>query len=148
MFGRGKRNSSQQEAAKNAALEIGDKMNDGTIYAGISPTTHQRMYAEPARWTPSTHAKDFYEAATYAKALQVGDKHDFRVPDKEELNVLFQNRAKGALKDTFNSDGTEIDGYYWSSTLGKIRGAWCQRFTTGEQECCPTDVLTSVRCVR
>jgi hypothetical protein len=33
--------------ATNSPPKIGDEMEDGTIYAGISPKTHQQIYVTP-----------------------------------------------------------------------------------------------------
>ena len=89
-------------------LAVGDKMPDGTIFAGISPDTHQPMYAVPA---DASISMDFNEAAKYAAKLDAHGHEDWRVPTKAELDVLFQNREKGALKGTFNS-GADVTCYY------------------------------------
>ncbi len=137
-------NDTAIKAAK-AALEIGDVMKDGTIYAGISPDTNQPMYAAPA---DAPMSMDFNKAAKYATGLQVGDKKDFRVPSKAELNVLFQNREKGALKGTFNLTGSTPAGWYWSGTPNYGINAYGQRFSDGLQGSYGRNDVSSVRCVR
>ena len=131
-------------SAAKAALEIGDKMADGTIYAGISPDTKRPMYAAPA---DAPRNMTFNKAEKYAKNLEVGGKKGFRVPTKAELDVLFQNREKGALKGTFNLTGLDPDGYYWSSTPGSDISAWAQRFSDGDQNGDDRYDDSSVRCV-
>ena len=139
-------------------IQIGDKMKDGTIFAGISPDTKQPMYAASA---DSDFRMDFNLAVKYAKDLEVGDKKDFRIPSKAELNVLFQNSEKGALKGTFNLTGSCPDSYYWSSTrCDRVKPLmkWAQRFSDGALYGFPYNPLTyddpssygdySVRCVR
>ena len=139
--------AAEERAAEAAANpKIGDAMPDGTIYVGISPTTNKPMYAALA---DAPVSMDFNAAAEYAKSLEVGAKKDFRVPSKEELNVLFENREKGALKGTFNLTGLFPAGYYWSSTPNFDDYAYGQRFSDGAQ----LDFFTrgfdsSVRCVR
>jgi hypothetical protein len=54
-------NDTAIKTAKDA-LEIGDKMADGTIYAGISPDTNKPMYAAPA---DAPMSMDFNAAAKY-----------------------------------------------------------------------------------
>ena len=104
--------------------EVGDEMPDGTIYAGISPDTHEPLYARP-RDESGTYR--FNEAAAYAKTTGNG----FRAPSKGELNVLWENRNKGKLKGTFNETGTyTAGGWYWSSTPDGRNAAWAQRFST------------------
>lgn len=133
-------------AAGKAALEVGDKMEDGTIFAGISPNTNQPMYALPA---DASLTRTFNEAKEYAAtAVDAKGNKGFRVPTKEELNVLFQNREKGALKGTFNLTGSYSDGWYWSSTSYTDDGAWCQRLSDGRQYGTNRNHLLSVRCVR
>ncbi|MCE9506807.1 MAG: DUF1566 domain-containing protein [Alphaproteobacteria bacterium] len=135
---------------ENAKQKIGDRMEDGTIYAGISPDTNQPMYAAPV---DASMSMDFNAAAKYAKDLDIGGKRDFRVPTKAELNVLYQNREKGALKGTFNLINCLIDrraptDYYWSSELTGYGDACVQRFCSGSQGISDMESVLSVRCVR
>ena len=127
---------------------VGTEMPDGTIYAGISPDTNQLMYAAPA---DAPISMDFNAAAKYAKGLQVGDKKDFRVPSKAELDVLFRNREEGALKGAFNLTGAFPASYYWSSTTIVDGGDNCgcyQRFSDGVRHDHYLDRGMSVRCIR
>lgn len=64
-----------------------------------------------------------------------------------ELNVLGENRDKGALKDTFNLAGSDPAVWYWSSTeYGS--GALGQRFSDGTTRWGTEDGVSSLRCVR
>ncbi len=138
--------AAKAEAEAIANTKVGDRMPDGTIYAGISPDTNQRMYAAPY---DAPLSMNFNAAAEYTKVLKVGDKQDFRVPTKAELNVLFENREKGALKGTFNLTGSNPDGWYWSSTPNIIGDlAWGQNFSNGRQDHNIRYGGSSVRCVR
>ena len=106
------------------ALEAGDRIPDGSIYAGVSPDTGKQMFAMP---TDACVAMSFNEAAKYAKKLNTENTlghDDWRVPTKAELNVLFQNKEKGALKATFNVTGSFTAGWYWSSAPGYLYSAW------------------------
>jgi hypothetical protein len=132
-----------------AAPEIGDDMEDGTIYAGISPETHKPMYAT------SDDAPGFYafdEAPKYANNLDAHGHNDFRVPTKNELDVLYENRHKGKLKGTFNETGSDPFGWYCSSSPyeGRVMGpGWVQRFSDGlSPGICLRSSLASLRCVR
>src|SRR5438034_645587 len=73
-----------------AAPRIGDRMPDGTIYAGFSPDSGRPMYAMPAD-APLLMA--FKEAADHAAQLRAHGHRDWRLPTRRELNVLFNNRA-------------------------------------------------------
>ncbi len=142
----------RKDAAEEAARietgipKLGETMADGTIYAGISPTTHQLMFAEPA----GTLTKNFNKAAEYATNLQVGDKHDFLVPDREELQVLFDNRNVRDLKGTFTEAGAGGDDWYRSSRISTHNpgDAWSQCFSDGHQSLYPMDNLSALRCIR
>ena len=125
--------------------EIGCRMPDGTIFAGISPDTNQPMYAAPA---DASICMNFNEAAKYAKNLDVGGKKDFRVPSRAELDVLFQNREKGFLKGTFNTSGDNTEGWYWTSAPEHEIYAWSQRFSDGYKMNDNMYGRSSVRCIR
>jgi hypothetical protein len=122
----------------------GGKMRDGSIYAGISPDTNKRMYTTPAD-APGTYT--WNQAVRYCSALSASGHHDWRVPTLSELAVQFANRADiGA----FNESGKMKDasGYYWSSLQVGDAAAWGQRFSDGLHEDFSKDLVSSVRCVR
>ena len=129
--------------------EVGERMKDGTIFAGISPDTGKPFYAEDAdggeyltmRWkTALGHAAD-----SSAHGLR-----GWRLPTRAELGVMFENRGKGALKGTFNETGFTDAGWYWSSTSPFDFQAVATCFKDGEPYQC--NVLkkpkASVRLVR
>src|SRR4051794_25446714 len=92
----------------------GDRMEDGTIYAGISPDTGEAMYTTPAdapltmRWNA---------AMQYAAKLEAHGHKDWRAPTKAELNVLFRKRA---AIGGFDLSGDDAAGCYWSSTASSL----------------------------
>lgn len=132
---------SKIEAQQNTAPKIGDKMKDGTIYAGVSPDTKKPMYAAP---------EDVRRLASFNSAKKICDKKGFRLPTKDELNVLWQNRDKGALKGTFNqteSDSSSVGLYFSSAPVNPIH-SWSQRFSNGKQFPAFNDDHLSARCVR
>lgn len=126
-------------------LEVGDEMEDGTIYAGISPDTGKPMYATPA---DASGVYDFNGAAKYAKTLEAHGYKDWRVPTKGELNLLYQDRDKGKVKGTFNETGSDLAGWYWSSSPRYSPSAWGQRFSDGTQDDHCRFFFSSLRCVR
>lgn len=136
----------KKDAKTKNALEVGDKMKDGSIFVGISPDTGKQMFAAPA---DAGITKTFNGAAKYAMKLNVikflGHR-DWRVPTRDELNVLFESRDKGALKGTFNLAGLNL---YWSSTPDRSKSyAWVQRFSDGKSDWDHKAGTLSVRCVR
>lgn len=125
-------NDTAVKAAKDA-LEIGDKMADGTVYAGISPTTGNQMFALPA---DESLTMSWRKAMKVAKKKDAHGHKDYRVPDAEELNVLYQNKDKGALKGTFNASCSGDGGRYWSSSsLNTVLDFYArvQRFSDGNR---------------
>jgi hypothetical protein len=111
------------------ASKIGDQMPDGTIYAGISPDTNQPMYATPSD-APLTMTVN--QAKEYAWMLDAQGHHDWRVPTKTELNVLFNNRvAIGGFKIDNPKDQPCTSGWYWSSSHCRFWLGWGLRFGTG-----------------
>jgi Protein of unknown function (DUF1566) len=133
------------EAKLKTAFEVGDEMEDGTIYAGISPDTNKAMYATPED-APGAYA--FKQAAKYAKNLEAHGHHDWRVPTKNELDVLYEKRNKGKLAGTFNLTGSLPAGWYCSSSPGNVITAWAQRFSDGAQGHGFRLGDSSLRCVR
>ncbi len=121
----------------------GERMPDGTIYAGVSPYTGKPMYTTPAD-APLTYI--FSEAKKYAAGLAAHGYHDWRIPKKDELNVLFNNRAAiGGFKNA----GSDHTGWYWSSLQANYGNPWAQRFSDGKQFCLSfADDDSSLRCVR
>lgn len=79
-----------QTKRKDARPEIGTKMPDGTIYAGISPDTHKHMFVS-ALDDEGLHTIE--KARSWAEVLDKNGHNDWRVPSTGELRLLFQNRA-------------------------------------------------------
>ena len=129
-------------ANTNTPPAPGDKMPDGTVFAGISPDTNKPMYATR---TDARLMMKFNEAQKYAANLDAHGHKDWRVPTNAELNVLFNNRAAiGGL----NVTGFGPAGWYWSASPGLKLSAWGQQFSDGYQSKNYTDNPSAVRCVR
>jgi hypothetical protein len=126
-------------------VKPGDKMSDGTVYAGLSDTGGP-MYTPPAD-TPLTMT--FNDAAVYTKKLNAKKylgHDDWRVPTKAELNVLFNNRA---AIGGFDVSGSYPAGRYWSATpYCEFIFVWDQRFNDGAQDGRNEYNHASVRLVR
>jgi len=129
-------------ANNNQALAPGDKMPDGTVFAGIFPDTNKPMYATPA---DASLTMNFNEAQEYATTLDAHGHNDWRVPTKTELNVLFNNRA---AIGRFDISGSKPAGWYWSASPDDKWDAWGQRFSDGCQGYHYKDDRSAVRCVR
>jgi hypothetical protein len=124
--------------------KIGDKMPGGAVYAG--ELDGRDIYTTPA---DALKTYTFNDATDYAATLNK-QKHlghdDWRVPTKDELNLLFSNRA---AIGGFDEAGCDPVGWYWSSTQGEYNlGAWGQRFSDGTQLVSGKVVRVSLRLVR
>ncbi len=124
------------------AHQVGDRMADGTVYAGVSPDTGKAMYTTPA---DAKLTYTFNQARKYAAALDSYGHHDWRVPTRNELNVLFQNRA---AIGGFNISGVRPAGWYWASSPGTNLFGWAQRFSGGNRDYTTGILVSSLRCVR
>ena len=121
----------------------GQRMPDGTVYAGVSPETGKAMFTTAAD-APATCT--FNQAQENAVKLDARGRRDWRVPTKDELNVLYQNRA---AIGGFEESGSELLGWYWSSSPYSHRSAWAQRFSDGHQDYYDGKLnISSMRCVR
>ena len=136
--------SAQQESK----AKIGERLPDGTAYAGISPNTHKPMYTTPV----DAGVYSWKKVGQYCTNLEVDGHRDWRMPSKGELNVLFQNRA---AIGGFDTTGSTPDGSYWSappqgdySTGGDYFSSWLQRFSDGIGFDAGRFNVSSLRCVR
>ena len=111
---------------ESKSLKVGDRMPDGTIYAGISPDTNRPMYLSPFDQfaffdTQSLRYSDI-DKISLSEAFETAgrkDHHghkDWRIPTLMELSVLFNNRA--AFGRIFNATNANEGGKYWTSTDG------------------------------
>ena len=121
---------------------IGDQMPDGTIYAGILPETGKRLFAAPAR-----AFSKFKDAESWAKMTTVHGHKDWRLPTREELNLLFNHRAAigGSPTERYSTAR-----YLWSSSarLNDPSRVWALDFTIGEGTWAHTSNFMSSRVVR
>lgn len=120
----------------------GDKMPDGSVYAGVSPDTGHPLYVVPAD-TPLY--MQFNSAASYAKDLDAHGHHDWRLPTRGELDILFNNRA---AIGGFNQTGDYPQGSYWSCQTQDDPWIWTEKFNYGAQDILHKDQYISTRCVR
>ena len=122
----------------------GGKKPDGTIYAGISPDTNKDLYTTPAD-APGVYT--WSKAIEYCKALSASGRRDWRMPSIGELAVQFNNRADiGGFNETGRMKNAS--GYYWSSLQVGDDDAWGQRFNDGFHEDFSKNQDSSLRCVR
>jgi Protein of unknown function (DUF1566) len=107
------------------ALMVGQKMADGSIFAGLTADGKQQIYTMPADLDVTMK---FNDAAKVVKELNDRNTlghNDWQIPSLTNvLRVLSKNQNEGALKGTFNTSGdqgrgqwgSDYPGWYWSST--------------------------------
>jgi hypothetical protein len=83
---------------------IGDRTNDGTLYAGLSPKTGRAMFTTP---DDAPSLSTLQQAERYAAELSdAKGRKGFQLPERGELSVLWNN---GFTK-------TEGPAEHWSRT--------------------------------
>lgn len=139
--------------------EVGTVMKDGTIYAGVSPETGRMLFVMP-KDAPllmnDNVAKGRIAAMNDGQTL---GHDDWRLPTLGELKVLFENKAKGGLKGTFNEAAERnkpftpprtrtSPSWYRASDQGPGFTTKGLYFNNGEEETLLTIESSSVRYVR
>ncbi len=116
------------EEYKRRETEVGYKMSDGTICAGISLDTQRPIYVAV------NHARQLLplgQAIALAEAISQDTGHSYRVPTSLELRLIFKNRA-AVLRENFSIKAPDAT-WYWSSTLlSKMKQAVAIRFSDGK----------------
>ena len=110
-------------------VSVGDVMPDGTRFAGMSPDDGKPMFTTPA---DAALSYTFNESRGYAaqQNLQFELGHrDWRPPSKNELKVLFKNRAEIG---GFNQSPTNAS-IYWSSKPDYEYDGWGVCFNDGSE---------------
>jgi thioester reductase-like protein len=118
---------------KPKEIKIGTRMEDGCLYAGISPSTGEPMYVAPA-----DEKKHFFtlQLSTPEKARERAAKKsrqtgkEYHVPTRAELQVIFNNRA---AIGGFNESGKWPRSWYRSFDPGTERPDGVMQFSTGDR---------------
>ena len=77
---------------------------------------------------------DFNSVAKSCANLNKGGYGDWYLPSKEELNLMYQNKATINATATANGGSSFVDsGFYWSSTEVDNGDVWFQGFNDGFQ---------------
>lgn len=135
---------SMQTGKPSFVPAAGGRMPDGTVYAGISPDSGNKLYTTPAD-APGVYS--WSQAIDYCKTLSAFGHNDWHVPSLGELALQFANRADiGGFNETGRLKGAS--GYYWSSLQVTDDAAWGQLFSDGFHENFDKNLASSLRCVR
>ena len=106
------------------ALEVGDKAEDGSIYAGT--VNGYKVFAAPLDLTndKAQHLTlTFNDAAAWVKYLN-DNKYlghtDWMIPESEVMGTVQANKDKGFLKESFQEKAKLTNGdapaFYWTAT--------------------------------
>ncbi len=89
------------------------------------------------------------EAVEFCKNLKMGGHHWF-LPNKEELNFIYENlAADGKLLFAYGTHPEKfVATYYWSSSEPNVDGAWLQSMPNGNQDDKHKTLPCMVRAVR
>jgi len=80
-------------------------------------------------------------AANICYQLDLNGYNDWFLPSKDELNILYYQKAAGKV-------GAFVNDFYWSSTECSTSGAWSQSFINGANSSANKDGTYYVRAIR
>jgi hypothetical protein len=123
----------------------GGRRADGTVFAGVSPDSGRPLYVTPADIALTVTFNQAQDHAAALGALAAHGYNDWRLPTKNELKMIFDNRA---AIGGFDQSGVLPGGWYWSLSQDASFSAWCQRFSDGKQAPHGVDMLSALRPVR
>jgi hypothetical protein len=98
-------------AAKEANPNPGQRLQDGRVYMGHSPTTGAQMFLTP---------QDAEKPMTFKEAKEYARSNGLRVPDSAEMKAIQRIIDKGGLKGVFNTIGS-TRSTYWTSDPKKMQ---------------------------
>ena len=114
--------------------KIGDIGPGGGIVFSIEGHTHMEVSNTLGEYNQKN-------AMQIARDYKGGGFSDWRLPSKDELNLIYQNLQKSGLVNIGS-------GRFWSSSdAGGING-WVQRFRDGAQDFVPKLAVNGVRAIR
>ncbi len=100
-------------------VTTGEKMTDGSLYAGLTDDGKYRVFAMPTDLSTTITFNNAAKAVKKLNADRALGHADWQIPTREQLKVLIENKDKGALKGTFSKaagSGPDYSEWYWSST--------------------------------
>lgn len=125
------------------SMELWASCDGWTIYAGarymVTPAWCSNAFSPVCTGTVDTQKYTIDEAKIYCDNLRYWWYTDWRLPSKDELNLLYQNRL---------SIGWFASKIYWSSTEDTYTLRWFQNFETGNQSSEGGYQSELVRCIR
>lgn len=97
-------------------LELGQKMQDGSIYAGRTVSGFiQQIFAMPTDLSATMTFNEAAEAVEKLNAENALGHNDWQIPSLDSLRILQKNQNEGYLKGTFATASSGVCDWYWSS---------------------------------
>lgn len=132
------------------ALLAGQKMADGSIFAGMTADGKSQIYAMPEDLDVTMTFNNAAKAVKQLNNQKALGHDDWQIPSLENVHVLYNNRNEGALKGTFNTSGSASSNkgrsavfpdWYWSSTEDRVNPSdvWVVRVSDGDGGWYPKD---------
>lgn len=122
------------------AVTWNDGSRDWTVVTGLASVTNGET--NTARLAAIAISGYSFNAAEYCENLESHGHKDWYLPARDELAILFNNKA--AIGGFF----TDANAEYWSSTEYSNIFAWAHNFSTGFQNGAVKDNFLRVRCIR
>ncbi len=109
---RTKKEQEEASAEKEANPEVGDQMQDGSVYAGLTADGKRQIFAMPEDFDVKLTFNEAAKRVAELNADHVLGHDDWQIPTLKSLSALQKNQNEGKFNDTFSTKG---EGY-WSST--------------------------------
>jgi len=118
------------------ALMAGQKMADGSVFAGLTADGKSQIYAMPDDLDVTMTFNDAAKAVKKLNNNKALGHDDWQIPAIENVRILQKNQNEGSLKGTFktaSSSGSGYPGWYWSSTEYRVVSSYVHgvRFSDG-----------------
>ncbi len=117
---------------REANPEIGDRMQDGSVYAGLTEDGTQKIFAMPKDLGVTLTFVDAARAVKKLNADEALGHDDWQIGSLDMMRVLQKNQNTSGLKGSFKTAASCGSGYpdrYWSSTRehysASIKGSVC-----------------------
>ncbi len=119
--------------SKQHTLKIGDRLADGSYFAGTSPDFKDEFLIVTAADAPKPMC--WQDGMKYAAGLRAHKRNDWRLPTPNELDVLYKNNAN--LGQFVRHREAQYEGqfylrevFYWALLKPELVASWKERFNT------------------
>lgn len=106
-------------AVAKGSLELGQKLQDGSVFAGLTADGKQQIFAMPTDLDVTVIFNDAAKAVEKLNSKNTLGHNDWQIPALDSLHILQKNQNEGSLKGTFKTayaGGSDYPDWYWSST--------------------------------